>query len=332
MIPAHETNKLPEVVWNQDVRLIFADVDQTLADDFMPAEPALIKELADLLREGRSLFLVTGGPLNRLRHRLIDQLPEELRQQVLVSHCSGAEVWGFDKVGEQRDEPFYSLYETLVSDDHKQEWRKLVAQIVDEFQLKTFEPKDIQLLREQAGNDPFSVILEDRGPQITLEVVNGYNLSEEQRSAVRSKLPDLEEVIDLREPIRARAEELFTEAGLPITPRFGGIFAVDLAIKGVSKADSVTKVLARSDILETIGVSSADIAQPHHLEIWGDRFNHILGTDWQMCVSLDPRVRAIDFRDEDPKGFPEGYNIVIWSGQHKLHKGALEYLQSRHKD
>ena len=28
--------------------------------------------------------------------------------------------------------------------------------------------------------------------------------------------------------------------------------------------------------------------------------------------------------------FPEGYNIVLWTGQRHLHHGLLEYLQSRH--
>lgn len=27
---------------------------------------------------------------------------------------------------------------------------------------------------------------------------------------------------------------------------------------------------------------------------------------------------------------PEGYNIVLWDGEHHLHHGLLEYLQSRH--
>ncbi len=65
------------ILWNNEVRLILADVDQTLADDFMPAEPAMIEELSGVLREGRALFLVTGGPLNRLRTRLVDRLPAD---------------------------------------------------------------------------------------------------------------------------------------------------------------------------------------------------------------------------------------------------------------
>lgn len=326
-----ETRANPEVVWNKDVRLVLADVDQTLADDFTPAEPAMIDELSGLLKEGISLFLVTGGPLNRLRTRLIDRLPAETRGHVLVSHCSGAEVWGFDETGAQREKPFYSLYDRLVNDEHKQQWRQVVAQVVDEFKLTTHPiPQSVEAFREETADDPFAIILEDRGPQITLEIINGYNLTDSQRQQVRAKLPHLQEVMDFREPIQARTAELLAAAGLPITPRLASIFAIDIAIKGVSKADSVAQVLNRPDILETIGIAPADISNPRHLEIWGDRFDKDLGTDWLMCQAVDPRVRAIDFRHEDPTRFPEGYNILLWPGQQQLQAGALEYLQSRH--
>jgi hypothetical protein len=49
-----------------------------------------------------------------------------------------------------------------------------------------------------------------------------------------------------------------------------------------------------------------------------------------MSEALPPEVRSIDFREEDPSEFLEGYNIVLWDGQHHLHHGLLEYLQSRH--
>ena len=49
-----------------------------------------------------------------------------------------------------------------------------------------------------------------------------------------------------------------------------------------------------------------------------------------MSEALAPEVRSIDFRQEDPAEFPEGYNIVLWDGLERLHFGLLEYLQSRH--
>lgn len=290
----------------------------------------MIEELAGLLGEGKSLFFVTGSPLNRLRTRIIDRLPAALRHQTLVSHCSGAEVWGFDAAGQQCAEPFYSLYDALVNDTQKRQWREIVDQLVAEFQLTTYGPQTLEEFHAQAGDNPLAVMLEDRGPQITLEVVNGYDLTEKQRQQVRERLPHLTEIIDLREPIIARAQKLLKAAKVPVTPRFGGVFAVDLAIEGVSKTHSITEVLGRPEILRSMGIEPSDLADPKHLEIWGDRFDQGRGTDWLMCQALDPRVRAIDFRpDEDPANFPAGYNIVRWPGVQHLQEGALEYLQSR---
>jgi hypothetical protein len=49
-----------------------------------------------------------------------------------------------------------------------------------------------------------------------------------------------------------------------------------------------------------------------------------------MSEALPPTVRSIDFRKEDPKEFPKGYNIVLWDGEQHLHHGLLEYLRGRH--
>ena len=56
-----------------------------------------------------------------------------------------------------------------------------------------------------------------------------------------------------------RADQLFIETGIPITPRVGGVFAVDFALKGVSKETSVRKVLVDGKILNHVGLMKADI-------------------------------------------------------------------------
>lgn len=42
-----------------------------------------------------------------------------------------------------------------------------------------------------------------------------------------------------------------------------------------------------------------------------------------MSEAVDPEVRSIDFRDEDPSEFLAGYNTVLWQGKHRLHQGLL---------
>ena len=320
------------VTWNNDVELILADVDQTVCDDFVPAEPEMVAEIDGLLDEGKSIVFVTGGPLLRLRPRLLDQLSPRNRHRVVAAHCSGAEVWGFDKDGTVHDEPFYSVYDHIMTEGQKRQWRDIVDDLLKEFALEAHPVTPLEQFRAQYGNDPFHIILEDRGPQITLEVVNGYDLDDEQRALVAKRLPQHADVVDLREPIAAWVTERLQAAGVPVTPRLAGVFAVDLALAGVSKTEAVRRILSSPHILQHIGQGSLDLSDPNKLEVWGDRFDQQRGTDWLISAAVDPAVRSIDFRDEDPAGFPpELPNIVVWGGQHKLEKGALEYLQGRRK-
>ncbi len=125
---------------------------------------------------------------------------------------------------------------------------------------------------------------------------------------------------------------LFTEANLPITPRLGGMWAIDFAIKGVNKTTAVKYVLNDEAVLQSLGLTPEDVRDPKKMEIWGDRFSTLRGgTDRHMCEALPKQVRAIDFREENPAEFPEGYNVVLWSRKQHVHNGLLEYLQSRHE-
>lgn len=312
---------------NKNTKLVLADVDQTLAEDFLPASPEMVSELGSFLENG-SMFFVTGGPFNRVRTRITDHLPAHLRHRVIVGHCSGAEVWGFDKDGAQHEKPFYSLYDSLVDNSHKRRWREIVDELIDKFKIQACPITTVKEFRAVNGNNPLAMMVEDRGPQITLEMINGYDLDEIQKQIIKEKLPWVEESKDLREPIARWLDEYFEREGLPINARFGGTWALDLAIKGVSKTEAVERIMNSRHVIEHIGMGKVDLNNPDHLEIWGDRFDKNLGTDWLMCVPLDPRVRAIDFRHEDPKGFPQGFNIVVWDGEHQFQDGALEYLQS----
>ena len=74
---------------------------------------------------------------------------------------------------------------------------------------------------------------------------------------------------------------------------------------------------------------ATEAPRAEEMEVWGDRFSQFSGTDWLMCKPIDRRVRALSFRDEDPAEFPEDYNIRLWDGEHRLHAGLLEYLESR---
>jgi hypothetical protein len=310
--------------------MALADVDETIAEVYAPAEPEMIEELTSFLREGRKLFMVTGGSIKRVQADITDRLPPELRRDVLVSHCSGAEVWGFAEDGSLRDEPFYSVYEDNFSDEMKKAWRDAVNQLVTEFGLRPHPAQPKVDFWNSIGRDPLDIMLDDRGPQITLEVVNGIDLTGDELERLPYHVPATRGKYDLRAPLMQRAVELFKASNVPITPRQAGTFALDLAVEGASKTTSIHKVLSDPHVLSTIGLTPEDMQNPQELEVWGDKFSVINGgTDRHMSEALPPEVRSIDFREEDPSELPEGFNIVIWDGQHHLHHGLHEYLQSR---
>jgi len=321
----------PTVVFNPRVRLILADVDETIADVYTPAAPRMLVELEALLTSGVALFLVSGASLARIQQRVVSPLPAHLRRHVLVSHCSGAEVWGYTASGQLAAQPFYSAYDTTLDAAAKTRWREVVGQLVNEFSLVTHAPTGVGAFKELVGDDPFAVMLEDRGPQITLEFVNSYNLTAAQAAALGRAVPVTNGLRDLRIPVMRRAEQLLQAAGVAVAPRLGGIFALDLALGGVSKTRSVRYLMDNDHVLTSLGLTRPELGRSEHIEIWGDRFDRFHGgTDRHMQEAVSSGVRAIDFRDEDPSGFLPGYNTVLWDGTHRLHAGLLEYLQSRH--
>jgi len=321
-----------EVKWNENVKLIISDVDETIADLYVPAEPAMIQELSILLKEGKSLFFVTGQSVKSLQWRIVDQIPKELRKGILIGHCSGAEVWGFNNNGNLKDQPFYSVYETSMTQGQKDKWRDTVKKLVGEFQLEVYDTMPVDEFKKKTGSNPRAVMLEDRGPQITFEVVNSYDLTPEQAARLETEIPESNGAYDLRIPIVERAQVLLDKADLPVTPRIAGVFAIDLALKGVSKTTSVRHILADENVLSSIGLTEHDVENPQHIEVWGDKFSTVRGgTDRHISEALPKSVRSVDFREENPEEFEPGYNIVVWQGKKHLHHGLLEYLQTRRK-
>jgi hypothetical protein len=105
------------------------------------------------------------------------------------------------------------------------------------------------------------------------------------------------------------------------------MFALDLAIAGIDKTRAVAEALTPS-VLRDLGIGPQP-PRAGEIEVWGDRFSQTSCTDWLMCKPIDRSIRTISFRDEDLAEFPQGYNIQLWNGEHRLHDGLLEYLKSR---
>lgn len=325
------------IKFNNDVKLILADVDETIADVYVKATPEMIVELDKLLDEGKILFLVSGGGLQSIRERIVDLLKPENRHRVIVAHCSGAEVWGFEKGGEIKSHPYYGVYEDHFTDDQKKKWRDIVNVIIEKYHLKIYPTQPTASFIEKSMGDPLSVMYVDRGPQITFEFVNSTNLTPDQKGKIETELgieiPQNHGTYDLRYPVLAQAEQLYKEAGLHIKPKLAGTMALDNVIEGVDKTRAVKYVLDNKEILADFGLNREDMRDDQEIEIWGDKYSQKKGgPDFQMCLAVSPKVRAIDFRDESVDGLPEGYNIVIWDGDRRLQGGLLQYLESRHQN
>jgi hypothetical protein len=314
------------VVWNQKLRLVLSDVDETVADLYRAAEPGMLDALARLLDQGISLVLITGQSVDNIEQRVVMGLPPRLRQRIAVGGCSGAELWGYSDTGMRNAAPYYTA-ESMLNVAQKTAWRLVTQQLISEFRLAPFPPLPIDEFRRQHGEEPWQVMLDDRGPQITLEFPNAYALSDAACEQVHRRLRRGFDGRDLRIPVQQRAQQLLRAYDVPVTPRIAGMFALDLAIAGIDKARAVAEALTQL-VLRDLGIGPAP---PHaeQTEVWGDRFSQFSGTDWLMCKPIDRSIRAISFRDEDPAEFPDGYNIQLWNGEHRLHDGLLEYLKSR---
>jgi hypothetical protein len=313
----------PSIHWNPNLRLVFADVDDTVAALYRPATAAMLTALGRLLERGVRIAFITGQGVAGVERRVVMNLPASLRRWVAVGGCSGAELYGYSALGERNSVAFDSAEDAL-SAAQKAAWRDIIRQLIDEFHLIPHPSAPFDEFVARHGEDPWHIILEDRGPQITLEFPSAFQLTEPARERVSRRIGFALDHADLRMPMMARAGRMLQAAGLPVFPRLAGEFALDFAIAGMSKARVVEKVLS-GPVREALGLERL---APDEMEVWGDRFSQTAGTDWLMCTPLDRGVRAISFRDEDPAEFPKGYNVRLWDGAHRLHDGLLEFLES----
>jgi hypothetical protein len=271
----------------------------------------MLDALSGYLRDGGRLCLITGGSLERVTGGVTDGIDPALRCRLLVSPASGAELWGFNESGALDAAPLVSGTLGRLTADIRQRWHGVLAQLVEEFGLRLHAARPPDRFQAEVGREQRDVMFSDRGPQMSLEFVNGDSGGA------------------LRLAVLERARELLPLATVPITPRLTGVFALNMTLSGISKASAVVALLNGPEILARIGLKPADLA-PDAIEVWGDDFSSASGgIDLDMCQAAPAAARTIDFRDEDPAELPADRNIVLWDGQHRLQQGLLEFLQTR---
>lgn len=317
------------ITFNQNIKLILADVDETIADVYTSATSEMVNQLTLLLQSGRVLFMVTGAGLGSVKERIVDQINPKLRNKIMIAHCSGAEIVGFDQNGEILT-PYYSAYSKKMNSEEQMAWRSVVNQVVAQYQLITVTPQKVGDFKDRFGDDPLTVMLADRGPQITLEFVNGYKITPEQYQELKHTFPNLKPsdgYYDLREPVMDSFNKHLKNANLPVSAHLAGVFALDLVLDGVSKTEALRYLLSQDNILSNYNLPLNISDSPDLVEIWGDKFTKNGGSDRKMCLAVDHRTRAIDFRQESLDELGNEFNIVVWDGDKHLHEGLLEYLK-----
>ncbi|MCA9385959.1 hypothetical protein KC717_04915 [Candidatus Dojkabacteria bacterium] len=315
---------------NKSVKLIVSDVDETIAGVYMPASVRIIDLMNKLLRLNISIMLVSGGGLESIEDRVVNRIDKSLRWRLAVAHCNAIEMWGYDKQGKRKDVPYYSLYNESVTDKEDKVWKMYVQDVIEEFNLDCHKTMPVNDFKEITNHDPHAIMFDDRGPQITLELVNSFSLTSEEKDLLSPAVKSLlQEGADLRVPIIDKLNFLFKEHDLPVHAYKGGEFAINIGIESVSKGTALRYVLKNFSVLKELGIDSEVIDYENSVEIWGDKFSQESGkNDWCMSLELPKDVRSISFREENALEFPKGYNICIWDGNYKLQNGTEEYLES----
>lgn len=314
------------MVLRECVEIIVSDVDDTLAEIYTPASETIIAGINELLSRGKKFFFISGQSEKNIHERIVKYLKPEYRNQILLGTCSGAEVWGYIN-GEMAHSPFYSIYEQKLTDAMKETMRIIISNVIEALGLITIKTMPRAEFNYISNGIPEMIMYEDRRAQITFEVINACNLSDEQLEKFKTRVPWIIDCRDLRHSIIAYVNKEFEKNKIPITARLAGNFAIDFAVEGVTKTTAIESIMYGGygrDYWEDIP-SYSEMEQK--VEIWGDKFSAINGgTDFHMCEAFSNDVLAIDFRRESVDEIPTSHNISLWDGECSLCKGVEEYM------
>lgn len=299
---------------NFNLKFIISDVDETIAGVYMDAHINMINVLNKMLSKNIAMFLISGQSFENIDTRIVNKINKKLRKKILVGACSGAEVWGYSKLGDRLLKPYYNKRKCLTNEQMIL-WREIIDNVIEKFGLDVHDvmPKKDFIIVSKGYEK--SIMLEDRNSQITMEIINGLK----KRNKYNGK--------SLREAIIEYSNRKLREGNLPIKAQKAGTFAIDFVLSGVSKATAVKYVLENEFVLNSIGIRDK-LNFELEVEVWGDKFSLINGgTDMSILYNLPKSVRAIDFRKEDIAELDTNYNIVIWNGRYELHNGLAEYIE-----
>jgi hypothetical protein len=247
------------------VRLIVSDVDDTLAPPFRDISATLAHALRRLVGNGTILFLVSGQSIENIERRVIRAFPRPSRRNILVGHCHGAEVFGYDSSGWRVIPPLFSMRESAAMEGVFGKVLTLVTGVLSDHGIAASSP---------------GTLLEDRGVQVTVDFpVLGVSPAD-QRAVLITALNDR-----------------LAEAGLPVEARMAGHLGIDIMAHGVDKSLPLSRLLDDAGNSYRLTMPDGQVTGDWDgIEVWGDQFwPPDLDADLRMLAALPPGIRAINF-------------------------------------
>ncbi len=249
------------------VTLVVSDVDDTLAPPFRDISASLAHALTRLVGKGTILFLVSGQSIGNIERRVVRAFPRPLRRRILVGHCHGAEVFGYDRTGRRVTAPLFSVRDGAAMEGAFGKALTIVTSVLNDHGIAASSP---------------GILLEDRGVQVTVDFPG-------HPAAGR------------REELVTALNERLAEAGLSVEARPAGHLGIDIMTRGVDKSLALRRLLtpvsSRGGQAYRLTTPDGQVAGVWDgIEVWGDQFSPPdLDADLRMLAALPPGVRAVNF-------------------------------------
>jgi hypothetical protein len=286
-------------------------VDETLAPLFGPAPRRVITGLERLLKRDTFLMLISGQSVENIYERLIRWLHPQLRAHIVVSHCNGAETFGFDADG-LLIRPALVTSVAACADVLVRRAATVLRAAARELGFRCYTLMPVHQFRVATGGDPTALMVDERRVQVSANFVNWIGCSPQS---------------DLRDSLLNEVNHRLRKQRLTFVARHAGAIGVDVVYPHVDKSlPPRAMILLDSTPCRPHRHIHVDAAS--EIEVWGDRFTSSSGaTDLAILHGLPPGVSAINFRPlEKTDRLPDG--VRQWSGKWPFYDGVAEYLAS----
>jgi hypothetical protein len=293
------------------VRLVIADVDDTVAPAFGSVHRDVAQQLTELISDGVGLFLISGQSITNISRRVVCHLPPGLRHRTLVAHCNGTEVFGFDDDGGLHQPCLWSAV-TSAQEKDMRVTLEVVKTVLDELGLSP-----VPDLSSADRQRPIATVLDDRGVQISVDLVDPASGATDDA---------------LRNEVAVKVNSFLEQRGIySLGARLAGVSGVDCLAFHVHKGLPVEALMRDAELdsdCVTLG-SYVGFTGGEVCEVWGDQFSVSQnGADTHLALSVPVGTRVISFRDFPPIDLPAIPGMRVWPGPRYLDAGLADYLQT----